>query len=179
MRKMKKINGYLVVRFNDREKQGYPQLGSFGVIDAELYSGHIDVDLDAFEYNDADLIEVAVEQARGLDAEQDFSDEEPLYTIVTESAEEVKEEEIEPGFLLNGMKARLKTQIKSTGFPYINPTTAAHELVGYKTALYDLGLLSEDEAIVDLRQFGGCASSRMTTATTSTSRCSPPGEWLA
>ena len=31
MRKMKKINGFLVVRFNDREKQGYPQLGNFGV----------------------------------------------------------------------------------------------------------------------------------------------------
>lgn len=75
MRKMKKINGYLVVRFNDREKQGYPQIGSFGVIDAELYTGHIDVDLGAFEYDDADTIEVAVEQARGLEAEQDFNND--------------------------------------------------------------------------------------------------------
>ena len=49
MRKMKKINGYLVVRFNDREKQGYPQIGSFGVIDAELYTGSIDIDLGVFE----------------------------------------------------------------------------------------------------------------------------------
>lgn len=30
MRKMKKINGFLVVRFNDREKRVYPDLGSFG-----------------------------------------------------------------------------------------------------------------------------------------------------
>ena len=39
MRKMKKINGYLVVRFNDREKREYEgtALGNFGVIDAELY----------------------------------------------------------------------------------------------------------------------------------------------
>ena len=88
MRKMKKINGYLVVRFNDREKQGYPQIGSFGVIDAELYTGHIDVDLGAFEYDDADTIEVAVEQARGLESEQDFNDDPPFYTVVTETAEE-------------------------------------------------------------------------------------------
>lgn len=50
MRKVKKINGYLVVRFNEREKQGYPQLGSFGVIDAEMYTGCIDTDLGAMEY---------------------------------------------------------------------------------------------------------------------------------
>lgn len=154
MRKMKKINGYLVIRFNDREKQGYPQIGSFGVIDAELYTGHIDIDLGAFEYDDADTMEVAVEQARGLEAEQDFSDEEPFYTIVTESAEEVKEKEVEPALLVNGMKAKLQTQIKSKGFPYITPTTAAHELVGYKTALYDLGLLGEDDAVTDLHHFG-------------------------
>lgn len=38
MRKMKKINGFLVVRFNDREKRNNPTLGSFGVIDAEQYA---------------------------------------------------------------------------------------------------------------------------------------------
>lgn len=154
MRKMKKINGYLVVRFNDREKQGYPQIGSFGVIDAELYTGHIDVDLGAFEYDDADTIEVAVEQARGLESEQDFNDDPPFYTVVTETAEEVTEEEVEPALLVNGMTAKLKTQIKSKGYPYIDPATAAHELVGYKTALYDLGLLGEDEAVTDLNHFG-------------------------
>ena len=154
MRKMKKINGFLVVRFNDREKQGYPQLGSFGVIDAELYTGSIDVDLDAFEYNDADTIEVAVEQARGLNAEQDYSDEPPVCTVVVETPEEVKEETVEPALLVNGMKAKLKTQIKSKGFPYIDPRTAAHELAGYKTALYDLGLLDEDDKVTELDIFG-------------------------
>ena len=154
MRKMKKINGFLVVRFNDREKQGYPQLGSFGVIDAELYTGSIDVDLDAFEYNDADTIEVAVEQARGLNAEQDYSDEPPVCTVVVETPEEVKEETVEPALLVNGMKAKLKTQIKSKGFPYIDPRTAAHELAGYKTALRDLGLLEADEAVTEPGVFG-------------------------
>ena len=68
MRKMKKINGFLVVRFNDREKRVYPELGSFGVIDAEQYVGDIYLDLDAMEYTDAETIEIAVEQARGLNA---------------------------------------------------------------------------------------------------------------
>lgn len=39
MRKMKKINGYLVVKFNARELREYEgtALGEYGVIDAELY----------------------------------------------------------------------------------------------------------------------------------------------
>lgn len=39
MRKMKKINGYLVVKFNDRELREWEgtALGKYGVIDAELY----------------------------------------------------------------------------------------------------------------------------------------------
>lgn len=44
------------MRFNDREKRNNPTLGSFGVIDAEQYTGDLDYDLDAFEYTDADLI---------------------------------------------------------------------------------------------------------------------------
>ena len=40
MRKMKKINGYLVVKFNARELREYEgtALGAYGVIDAELYT---------------------------------------------------------------------------------------------------------------------------------------------
>lgn len=145
MRKMKKINGYLVVRFNDREKRGYPTLGSFGVIDAELYTGHIDVDIGAFEYIDADAIEVAVEQARGLNAEEDYSDEPPVYTVTAETAEEVREEEVEPGLLLRNWEEQLKTQIKSSHYPDIDFRTAVHELNGYKAALRDLGLTDEDD----------------------------------
>lgn len=96
MRKMKKINGFLVVRFNDREKRNDPTLGSFGVIDAEQYTGDLDFDLDAFEYTDADRIEIAVEQARGLNAEEDFSDEPATYTVITETADEAREEEVAP-----------------------------------------------------------------------------------
>ena len=53
MRKLKKINGYLVVRFNDREKREYEGtgLGNFGVIDAELYTGILDVDRMVMEYD--------------------------------------------------------------------------------------------------------------------------------
>lgn len=52
MRKMKKINGYLVVKFNARELREYEgtALGEYGVIDAELYTGNLDVDRGAMEY---------------------------------------------------------------------------------------------------------------------------------
>lgn len=52
MRKMKKINGYLVVKFNARELREYEgtALGEYGVIDAELYTGVLDIDRGAMEY---------------------------------------------------------------------------------------------------------------------------------
>lgn len=154
MRKMKKINGFLVVRFNDREKRDYPQLGSFGVIDAELYTGDLDFDLDAMEYIDADRIEIAVEQARGLDAEEDFGDEPPTYTVITETAEEATEEEVEPKLLVLSYEEQLKTQIKSPHYKDVDPRTAAHELYGYKSALCDLGLLDREDKAVDPKTFG-------------------------
>ena len=153
MRKMKKINGFLVVRFNDREKRDYPQLGNFGVIDAESYTGDIDIDRGAMEYDDADTIEVAVEQARGLDAEQDYSDEPPVYTVTVETAEGSSEEEVSPQLLINGWEQQLKTQVKSKHYKDVDPRTAAHELHGYKTALNHLGLLGRDETAVDPDHF--------------------------
>lgn len=153
MRKMKKINGFLVVRFNDREKAGYPTLGNFGVIDAELYTGSIDIDRDAFEYDDADTIEAAVEQARGLFAETDYSDEPPVYTVIVETAEEIREEEVEPQLLINGWERQLETQIKSPRYKDVDPRTAAHELYGYKAALCDLGLLDREDRAVDPDHF--------------------------
>lgn len=52
MRKIKKINGFLVVKFNDREKREYEgtALGEYGVIDAEVYTGNLDIDRGAMEY---------------------------------------------------------------------------------------------------------------------------------
>lgn len=67
MRKMKKINGYLVVKFNARELREYEgtALGEYGVIDAELYTCNLDVDRGAMEYDNAGSMEEAVELARG------------------------------------------------------------------------------------------------------------------
>ena len=58
MRKMKKINGYLVVKFNDRELREWEgtALGKYGVIDAELYTGTLEVDRGAMEYGDSPAI---------------------------------------------------------------------------------------------------------------------------
>ena len=73
MRKMKKINGYLVVKFNARELREYEgtALGEYGVIDAELYTGILDVDRGAMEYDNAGSLAEAVELARGLESELD------------------------------------------------------------------------------------------------------------
>ena len=94
MRKIKKINGYLVVRFNDREKREYDGtgLGSYGVIDAELYTGILDVDRHVMEYDDAETLEAAMEQARGLEAEQDVEEPERKITVIIEGEIEISEE---------------------------------------------------------------------------------------
>ena len=65
MRKIKKINGFLVVKFNDREKREYEgtALGEYGVIDAEVYTGNLDIDRGAMEYDNAGSMEEAVELA--------------------------------------------------------------------------------------------------------------------
>lgn len=129
MRKIKKINGFLVVKFNDREKREYEgtALGEYGVIDAEVYTGNLDIDRGAMEYDDADTLEVAVELARGLESEEDITGEPPTYTAAVETNESYTEETVEP---------------------------AAHELYGFKMALHQIGFLPESEVITDPDTFG-------------------------
>lgn len=153
MRKIKKINGFLVVRFNDREKRNYPDLGSFGVIDAEQYTGDIDFDRDAMEYTDADCIEVAVEQARSLESESDFSEEPPVCTVIVESDAECSEEEVEPQLMIAGWEQQLETQVESKHYPDIDAKAAAHEFHGFKVALYRLGMIGKSETEVDPDHF--------------------------
>ena len=137
MRKIKKINGFLVVKFNDREKREYEgtALGEYGVIDAEVYTGNLDIDRGAMEYDDADTLEVAVELARGLESEEDITDEPPTYTAAVETNESYTEEAVEPAALIEGWTRRLATQVKSKHYPDTDPRTAAHELYGFKMAL--------------------------------------------
>ena len=98
MRKIKKINGYLVVKFNDREKRDNEGtgLGEYGVIDAELYTGHLDIDRGEMEYDGAGTLEEAVELARGLESEMDITEQPPTYTVSTETDEGYTEEEVDP-----------------------------------------------------------------------------------
>lgn len=130
MRKMKKINGYLVVRFNDREKREYEGtgLGSFGVIDAELYTGILDVDRSVMEYDNAETLETALELARGLEAELDVEEPETKITVIVEGETEISEEEVEPESLFHERKALLETQLKSKHSNDLDPRTAAYEL---------------------------------------------------
>ena len=147
MRKIKKINGFLVVKFNDREKREYEgtALGEYGVIDAEVYTGNLDIDRGAMEYDDADTLEVAVELARGLESEEDITDEPSTYTAAVETNESYTEETVEPAALIEGWTRRLATRVKSKHYPDTDPRTAAHELYGFKMALHQIGFLPENE----------------------------------
>ena len=137
MRKIKKINGFLVVKFNDREKREYEG-----------------IDRGAMEYDDADTLEVAVELARGLESEEDITDEPPTYTAAVETNESYTEEAVEPAALIEGWTRRLATQVKSKHYPDTDPRTAAHELYGFKMALHQIGFLPESEVITDPDTFG-------------------------
>lgn len=156
MRKMKKINGYLVVRFNDREKRERPELGNFGVIDAELYSGNLLVDLDAMEYTDADLIEVAMEQARGLDSEFDMEEPEVQLTIVKDVDGVTSEESYNPVQMFDITRTLLAGDIQRGMGEDIDPRTAAHELRGFVKALTTMGVVRGDDErfYVALDSFG-------------------------
>ena len=144
MRKMKNINGYLVVRFNDREKREHEgtALGNFGVIDAELYTGILDIDRGAMEYDDAETIEEAVELARGLEPERDAVDDEDKVKV--EVIVEIDGQEHNPAKLFAAEKGALERQINSDRYPDIDERTAAHELHGFALALRQLGIIKED-----------------------------------
>jgi len=124
MRKMKKINGYLVVRFNDREKREYEGTGlaSYGVIDAELYTGILDVDRSVMEYDDAETLEIALEQARGLEAELDVEKPEAKITVIIEGEDFTLEELAEPEKLFNEEKTLLATQLKRAPLLDLDPS---------------------------------------------------------
>ena len=159
MRKMKKINGYLVVRFNDREKREHEGtgLGSFGVIDAELYTGILDVDRSVMEYDDAETLEIALEQARGLESELDVVEPEKKVTVIIESETEVSEEEVVPEQLFKERRTMLETQLRRE--PHPDPLTAAYELYGYTKALEDLDMIDghDERFMVDRDTFGATA----------------------
>ena len=151
MRKMKKINGYLVVRFNDREKREYEGtgLGNYGVIDAELYTGVLDVDRGVMEYDSAETLAEAVEQARGLESELDIVEPEATVTVIVEREAEVSEETVEPAELFRMEQTRLEGRILDKEYPEVIPASAAQQLEGYAQALADLGMIDRaDERFV-------------------------------
>lgn len=156
MRKMKKINGYLVVKFNARELREYEgtALGEYGVIDAELYTGILDIDRGAMEYDNAGSMEEAVELARGLESELDAEEPEVKVTIVKETDETTEEEEVDAQQMIAGWENTLRGQVASPHYNDVDARTAAHELYGYKAALRDLGLLDREECFVLPDTFG-------------------------
>lgn len=160
MRKTKKINGYLVVKFNARELREYEgtALGEYGVIDAELYTGILDVDRGAMEYDNAGSMEEAVELARGLESELDTEEPEVKVTLVKETDETTEEEEVDAQQMIAGWENTLRGQVASPHYNDVDARTAAHELYGYKAALRDLGLLTREDCFVLPDTFGAWPS---------------------
>ena len=156
MRKMKKINGYLVVKFNDRELREWEgtALGKYGVIDAELYTGTLEVDRGAMEYDNADSMEEAVELARGLESELDTEEPEVKVTIIKETDEATEEESVDAQQMIAGWESALRGKVESPHYTDVDERTAAHELYGYKVALRDLGLLAREDCYVLPDTFG-------------------------
>lgn len=150
MRKIKKINGYLVVKFNDRELREWADtaLGNYGVIDAELYTGCLDVDRSVMEYDGAETLEEAIEQARGLESELEVDEPSATYTVIKETDDATEEDTVEPQLMIAGWKLQLETQVKSRHYSDIDPRTAAHELYGFMVALERLGLIEEEDCFV-------------------------------
>lgn len=160
MKKVKKVNGYLIVKFNDQERQRWAQLGDYGVIDAELYTGDIDVDRGVLKYENAETLESAIEQALGLEPLDTMKER---ITIVHETDEDTFGPEgtgPDPAALFIAMRERLARQIKSPHYPDTDERTAAHELYGYTQALKDLGHVKEFDAqfSVTLDTFKGVQS---------------------
>jgi hypothetical protein len=155
MRKMKKINGYLVVKFNDRELREWDgtALGNYGVIDAELYTGCLDVDRGAMEYDNAGSIEEAVELARGLESE--FNTDEPTttYTVIKETDDSTEEDTVDPESMIAQWEKVLSYQIANRHYPDITPATARHELYGYMIALRDIGMIDSEKCFVEPHRF--------------------------
>ena len=157
MRKMKKINGFLVVKFNARELREWEgtALGNYGVIDEELYTGKLEIDRGSMEYDNIETIEEAVEMARGLYTEEDYNEQPSTYAVVEAAGETVVERvTVEPQSMIDGWTKSLKEQIKSPHYPGVNANTARHELYGFKVALTELGLLDSDACLVLPNAFG-------------------------
>lgn len=157
MRKMKKINGFLVVKFNDRELREWEgtALGNYGVIDEELYTGKLEIDRGSMEYDNIETIEEAVEMAHGLYTEEDYTEQPATYAVVEEAGETVVERvTVEPQLMIDGWAKNLEEQIKSPHYPGVNANTARHELYGFKVALTELGLLDSDACLVLPNAFG-------------------------
>ena len=95
-----------------REYEG-TALGEYGVIDAELYTGVLDIDRGAMEYDNAGSMEEAVELARGLESELDAEEPEVKVTVIKETDETTEEEEVDAQQMIAGWESILRGQVAS------------------------------------------------------------------
>jgi hypothetical protein len=155
MRKIKKINGYLVVKFNDREIKEWKGtgLGNYGVIDAEDYTGNLGLDRHIMEFDNAETLTEAIDQARGLNSEFDMDEQLSIYSIIKQTDNDIEEKPIDPVKMVSEWEKALIYQIGSDRYPTVTPATARHQLYGFMVAFRELGILDPDACYLDLNYF--------------------------
>ena len=155
MRKIKKINGYLIVRFNFREIEKWKGsgLGMYGVIDAEYYTGSLVHDRGVMKFDTAMTIEEAVDQARSLESEMDITDDETKIIMVKEEGAIVTEIQVDPERLYSDMEDSLKKSRESGEIPDLDLVTAAYFKGGFVTALVSLGIIEEGDERFDIQMY--------------------------
>lgn len=65
MRKVMKVNGYLITKFTHKEQYEH-HLGPYGVINADYYTGYLMMDRGCFEFDDCGTLIEAMEHAKYL-----------------------------------------------------------------------------------------------------------------
>lgn len=151
MRKIKKINGYLIVKFNTREmeKWGSTGLGMYGVIDAECYTGNLAHDRVEMQFDNAQTIEEAVDQARSLESEMDITDQETHITIVKEAGIITEETQIDVEAICDKMEKSLASVQDGGDCPDLDARAASYFRGGFYEALLALGIMEEDDERIE------------------------------
>ena len=121
MRKIKKINGHLIVKFNDREKRlNKEDHGEYGIIEARHYTGRFNIDVENIVYGELHTLNEAIELV----------------------------ELIEKQIIIDQCYKGLICQVKKYYGSNVNRQILDYALFGCKVVLYDMEILTEDEFLV-------------------------------
>ena len=118
MRKIKEINGHLIVKFNDREKRlNKEDQGEYGIIEARHYTGRFNIDVKNIVYGELHTLNEAIELVEIIDKQ----------------------------IIINQCYKGLICQVKRYYGSNMNRQILDYALFGCKAVLYDMEILTKDE----------------------------------